>query len=666
MTEQIAFRFPMQLRRILPALFVMLAGVAGLHAQQKSDTTWLSTLDLATIRQSWSTAKRNLSVDEHPLSIGGKIFANGIGSHSKSRWLLDLDRKGVRFLATVGADDEMKGSPRGLVEFQIFGDDSLLWKSPPLRAGDASVKVNISVTGVSLLGLRINDGGDGIDYDHANWCEARLVMPGAVPRPFLPPGEKAVILTPLPAPTPRINGASVYGARPQHPFLYRIPATGVRPMSFSAKGLPPGLTLNGSGIISGKATSRGMWRVQLTAKNSRGTATRELRIVIGDTIALTPPLGWNSWNCFAEDVDAAKVLGAAQALVRSGLADHGWSYINIDDCWMRKPAKDSSARIPTRDAQGRILSNEKFPNMKGLCDNVHALGLKIGTYTGPGALTCAGYTGAFGHEEADARRFAEWGFDYLKYDWCSYEQTAKDHSLPELQKPYRLMRAALDKAPRDIVYSLCQYGMGDVWKWGAEVGGNAWRTTGDITDSWESMEGIGFSQQGKEAFAGPGRWNDPDMLVVGLVGWGPTLHPTRLTPSEQYTHITLWSLLAAPLLIGCDLTKLDPFTTSLLSNDEVLEVNQDALGRQASRVAVTPNTEVWAKDMEDGSKAVGLFNRSEKPQQVRVLWKDLGLAGTLAVRDLWRQQDLRAQKDSFTMDVPPHGAALLRVRRAGK
>jgi alpha-galactosidase len=223
------------------------------------------------------------------------------------------------------------------------------------------------------------------------------------------------------------------------------------------------------------------------------------------------------------------------------------------------------------------------------------------------------------------------------------------------------MRAALDKAPRDIVFSLCQYGMGKVWEWGAQVGGNCWRTTGDITDTWSSMAGLGFGQAGHEQFAGPGHWNDPDMLVVGFVGWSARVRPTRLTPNEQYTHISLWCLLCSPLLIGCDLTKLDEFTLNLLTNDEVIEVNQDPLGRQAGRVARSSQLEVWAKDLEDGSKAVGLFNRGDDAATVTAKWSDLGVSDKQTVRDLWRQQDLGTFADNYETLVPRHGVVLVRV-----
>lgn len=316
-----------------------------------------------------------------------------------------------------------------------------------------------------------------------------------------------------------------------------------------------------------------------------------------------------------------------------------------------------------RQPDGTINTNRKFPDMHALSSYVHAQGLKLGIYSSPGPLTCGGYTASYQHELLDAKQYGAWGIDYLKYDWCSYGQIAPNTSLPELKKPYLVMRAALDSVKRDIVYSLCQYGMGKVWEWGASVGGNCWRTTGDITDTWESMAGIGFSQAGQESFAGPGHWNDPDMLVVGKVGWGPALHPTRLTPNEQYTHISLWSLLASPLLIGCDMTQMDDFTLSLLTNDEVLAVNQDPLGQQARRVVTEGDTEVWAKRMEDGSYAVGLFNRGRWQSDVVITWAELGVKkGSHAVRDLWRQKDLGSFAGGFTATVPKHGVVLIRMK----
>jgi hypothetical protein len=470
--------------------------------------------------------------------------------------------------------------------------------------------------------------------------------------------ESPYVLTPKPAAVPKINGAVIYGARPNRPFLYTIAATGERPMTFEAANLPKGLRLDrNTGIISGQAGTKGEYIVALTARNARGEAHRQLKIIIGDQISLTPPLGWNSWNCWGLTVSEDKVYASARVFREKGLMDHGWTYINIDDGWEIKG--DSSA--PKRDAQGRILTNEKFKDMKGLGDKIHALGLKFGIYSSPGPLTCGGYTASYEHELQDAQSYASWGIDYLKYDWCSYEKIAKNSTRDELKKPYVVMRRALDQVDRDIVYSLCQYGMGKVWEWGTEVGGNLWRTTGDITDSWESLRDIGFSQVENAPYAGPGHWNDPDMLVVGWVGWGPSLHPTRLTPDEQYAHISLWCLLSAPLLIGCDLERLDDFTLNLLTNDEVLALDQDPLGKQAVPKVKAGNIQVWVKELADGGKAVGIFNLGEDSQKYVLDLKSIGLEGKASVRDLWRQKDLGQFAGSFEAAVPSHGIILIKM-----
>jgi len=471
--------------------------------------------------------------------------------------------------------------------------------------------------------------------------------------------ESPYILTPEVPEEPRINGPEVYGARPGNPFLFSISTSGKRPMKFNAKGLPEGLILDEkTGIITGSAEKRGTYDVSLKVENSMGSNEKTLRIKIGDQIALTPPLGWNSWNCWGLSVDSEKAIASARVFKQKGLADHGWAYINLDDGW-EIPADQE----PKRDKNGYILTNEKFPDMKALGDSIHALGLKFGIYSGPGPLTCGGYTASYQHEMKDAQSYAKWGVDYLKYDWCSYDQIAKDHSLPELKKPYFVMRDCLNKVDRDIVYSLCQYGMGNVWEWGAEVGGNLWRTTGDITDTWESLSGIGFRQVENAPYAAPGHWNDPDMLVVGWVGWGPNLHPSKLTPDEQYTHISLWSLLSAPLLIGCDLERLDAFTLNLLTNDEVLAIDQDPLGKQAIPVIKTETIQLWVKDLADGNQAVGIFNLGENTETYSMKFSDAGLPEECTLRDLWRQKDLGEFLGSYEAVVPSHGVVLINVMK---
>jgi alpha-galactosidase len=623
----------------------------------------LEELDLGRIAQGWGKAAANRSVDGNPLRIGTQTFERGIGTHAPGAIRIALDGKAERFTAKVGVDAEVR--ERGSVSFRVIADRRLVYESGNLQGGDPAQPVDVPLAGVSNLLLIASAGEDGMDYDHADWADPVIRTAGADPVIVAAPPEAAVVLTPEPPVAPRINHPRIVGVRPGSPLLFTVPASGARPMKFSARGLPAGLALDPeTGIIAGRIEDREKktHRVAVAAENGEGRDERELRIVVGDRIALTPPMGWNSWNCFAHAVDDAKVRAAAEAMAMSGLMHHGWAYINIDDYWQVKPGDaDPTLQGPARTDNGVILPNPRFPDMKALTRYIHGLGLKAGLYSSPGPLTCGGCVGSHEHETLDAMTYADWGFDYLKYDWCSYSRIARDSSLEELMKPYRLMGSLLREQSRDIVFSLCQYGMGNVASWGAEVDGNCWRTTGDITDTWESMSGIGFGQAGLERYAGPGRWNDPDMLVVGHVGWGPSLHPTRLTPNEQYTHISLWSLLCSPLLIGCDLTQLDAFTLGLLSNDEVIGVNQDPLGRQARRVAARGDAEVWAKEMEDGSRAVGLFNRGEIEGAVAVAWGDLGLEGPQRVRDLWRQKDLGVFEDRFAADVARHGAVLVRV-----
>ncbi len=493
------------------------------------------------------------------------------------------------------------------------------------------------------------------------------------------------ILTPKPGPQAKITGPKVFGVRPGSPFLFTVTATGKRPMRFSADNLPSGLKIDShTGRITGKVNKRGIYRVTVKAENSLGMAKRLLRIKVGDTICLTPPMGWNSWNCWARAVTAQKIRDAARAIVETGLINHGWSYVNIDDCWMRKlnmknaktvdfSSKDwwkamiSNDKVlggPPRDKNGNLIPNSTFSDMFALTRYIHSLGLKAGLYISPGPWTCQQYIGSWKHEQQDAATFALWGFDYLKYDWCGYSRVSDNKTLAELQRPYAVMRDALAKQKRDIVYSICQYGWGDVYKWGEKMNGNLWRTTGDIYDNWQRVCQIGFSQYKCSPYAKPGHWNDPDMLVVGNVGWGPHLHPSRLTPDEQYSHISLWCLLSAPLLIGCDLTTLDDFTLNLLTNDEVLDVDQDPLGYQARRIVVDGDKQVWSKNMEDGSKAVGLFNlNGRKRQVVTVKWSKLGINGYHTVRDLWRQKNVAVSNNSYSAEVPPHGVVLIKISK---
>lgn len=501
--------------------------------------------------------------------------------------------------------------------------------------------------------------------------------------------DSRVILTPPAPATPRVNGAKVFGVRPGAPFMYTIPATGERPMKFSVDGLPDGLSVDSkTGCITGKLVKPGEYTVTLKAKNALGTSEKQFSIVVGDQIALTPPMGWSSWNCWGDAVSQEKVLSSARAMYEKGLSQHGWTYINIDDGWQGKRGGELNS----------IQPNSKFPDMKKLADEIHDLGLKFGIYSGPWRGTYAGYVGGstdnedgtydwvesgnvnefyklnkdpnapdakpnwvnwkfgtYSFAKQDAQQWADWGVDYLKYDWFP-------NDVPHVKE----MTDALRETGRDIVYSLSNTGIYDNAADYVQLA-NLWRTTGDINDSWESVSRIGFQQDRWAGFTGPGHWSDPDMLVVGHVGWGPNLHPTNLTPDEQYTHISLWCLLSAPLIIGCDIAQMDDFTLSLLTNDEVLAIDQDSLGKQATQISNDGDRVVYAKTLEDGSFAVGLFNRGETETTVGLKWGPWGSLPTAntgekyLIRDLWRQRNLGNFKDKFETRVAPHGVVLIRM-----
>src|SRR5450759_2588803 len=478
--------------------------------------------------------------------------------------------------------------------------------------------------------------------------------------------EPKIILTPKPGPVPRINGAKVFGVRPGSPFLFTIPATGEKPMKYEVLNLPAGLSCDPeTGKIKGTIAKPGEYLTTFRLTNKSGKAERQFKIVCGENLALTPHMGWNSWYVWENHVTDKIMRGAADAMVSSGMIDHGYMYINIDDCWAIKPSSnDSSLAGEPRDKNGMVNSNGRFPDMNSLTDYIHSLGLKAGIYTSPGPLTCAGHVGAYKFEEKDVKRFVDWGFDFLKYDWCSYGNLVKGDSLSELQKPYILISEIIKKQKRDVVLNLCQYGMGDVWKWGKKVGGNSWRTAGDLGGSFE---GIGtalfrdgfdvYSRDSLNLYGGPGGWNDPDYLLLGyLSNWNGKTVPTPLTPNEQYTHVSLWSILSAPLIFSGDITRLDDFTLSLLTNDEIIEVDQDPLGKSGYRVSKIEDMEVWIKHLEDNSVAVGLFNRGKEPVKVTALWSDLGIKGKQKVRDLWRQKDLGNFDEKYNAMVERHGA----------
>lgn len=659
-------------------VFAITLACSGAFYKAQS-TVWLDKLDLSVTTQGHGKPGINTSVDGKPLTIAGEVFKRGFGTHAESSLLIKLNGKAKKFSALVGIDDEIKAQSPA-VEFEIYGDNKKLWSSGTMHLGDKAKPVSVDLKGVNRLELVVTDGGNGPYYDHADWVEAKFETTGvSTLETFNPIASEPYILTPKTGDTPKINSAGIYGIRPGSPFLFRIAATGERPMTFSAQNLPEGLKIDAqTGIISGKIAAKGIYHVVLSAKNTKGSASKKLKIESGDRIALTPTMGWNSWNCFGHEVSADKVKRAADALVKTGLVNHGWNYINIDDSWQyNRDGKDPSFQGKMRDENGYILTNSKFPDMKELGDYLHGNGLKMGIYSSPGPWTCGGCAGSYGYEKQDAESYAQWGVDYLKYDWCSYGGVIDGlpdndpNKVPSLAfngggdldkgvKPFKLMGNLLKQQPRDMVYNLCQYGMGDVWKWGDETDAQSWRTTNDITDTWASVKNIALAQDKAAAYAKPGNWNDPDMLVVGVVGWGNP-HQSRLKPDEQYLHISLWSIFSAPLLIGCDLEKLDDFTLNLLTNDEVIAVNQDALGKQGICVQTIGELRIYVKDLEDGGKAVVFANFGrEKAKLPYRDFKKLGISGKQTVRDIWRQKDIstiNTSAQSLPLDIPAHGVA---------
>ncbi|MDB6114888.1 MAG: Alpha-galactosidase [Lacunisphaera sp.] len=534
----------------------------------------------------------------------------------------------------------------------------------------------------------------------ADLAAAPVVSTGSMP------DYRDRILTPPPGAQPRINSARIFGVRPGSPFLFRIAATGTRPLIYSASALPAGLTLDpATGIITGMLAQSGEHRVQVGAANAHGAATGELRIVAGDTLALTPPMGWNSWYCWSESVSQENVAAMAEVMAEK-LADHGWTYVNIDDCWQGRRGGPHLA----------IQPNEKFPSIAALAGKIHGLGLKFGIYSTPWMGSYAGFIGGsaespagdfitvpvvpeaersqpsqiFGRSpgsalrqaqrigpyqltDRDALQYAAWGVDYVKYDWKNSTftsppmvQPVRRTDQPKTPESIARLDAELRATPRDLVLSLSP--IAD-WANRDDLAqhANLWRITRDIKADWESLNHV-FELGDWFAYTKPGHWPDPDMLQVGAMGvvnaQNRTLRPSPLTADEQYTQMSLWCLLSAPLLLSCDLTALDPFTLSLITNDEVIELDQDPLGQPAKRVAKAGDLEVWRKPLGDGTVAVGLFNRGPVPMPVTAQWADLGLTGAQLVRDLWRQQDVATAGGSFTTPVNSHGVVLLRLQPA--
>ncbi len=616
------------------------------------EVLWLEKMDLTHVYQGWRRPQVCQSINGQPISLAGVVYEHGVGTHAYSR--MDIDLKGValRFEAIAGLDDET--GEAGSITFEIWVDNKKVMESPIVNQQNRIYPVEVDLAGASKLVLIVTDARDGAEFDHADWADAKIILKkGSCQVPEMIPMELDFVPTihrEIPE-SPEFHLPPVIGGTPGREFLYRVPVSGKKPMEITVENLPEGLTLE-NGILKGILKNAGKTRVQFSAVNEKGTDSSELQILAGDRyLALTPPLGWNSWNAYGHNVTENHVRAAAEGMVESGLADFGYQYINVDDSW-----------AGCRNEQGEIQPNEKFIDMKTLGDYIHSLGLKYGIYSSPGPLTCGNREGSYKHEFQDADTYAKWGVDYLKYDWCSYNAILKEKTLEEYKKPYQLMRDALDQTNRDIVYAACQYGQGNIWEWASEISAQMWRTGGDIDDNWATLLQIVFSQVGLEEYAGPGHWNDPDMMVLGKLGWSTVTRPTKLNPHEQMSHVTFWVILAAPIVLGCELKELDAFTLDLLTHEEVLSVHQDYPGKQGWRLKSTPEEEIWIRPLSDGSWVVGFFNLGLFKTPMAISWNLLGLEKPSSVRNIWERKDLGIFAEGFKAEVPSHGVIFIKVQ----
>ncbi|MCF8215077.1 MAG: NPCBM/NEW2 domain-containing protein [Chitinophagaceae bacterium] len=649
---------------------------------QNTKTLFFDDLPLQTYSEGIRPVSTKSNYWKNTIKINGVPFSRGFGAQSPAVLSFMLDGNAKKFYAEVGVDDSSNTAIP--LTFYVLADQRIMFQSKPMNVGDPAVKIDVDLTGVKQLGLLITDtvGGLGNKRTNGNWANARLMINEGFTPGYIPNNDPQIILTPAPKNTPQINTAKVFGATPGNPVLFKVATTGVRPMSFSASNLPEGLQIaSETGIITGSVKQRGNYEVILKAKNKLGEATKNLTIKIGDTIALTPPIGWNGWNSWEAEIDQEKVLASANAMVSKGLADHGWTYINVDDAWMGVRSGPDTALQP----------NEKFPDIKGMIDQIHAMGLKAGLYSTPYLASYGGYVGAssdyptggethelfkpnrppysrigkYKFEPNDARQMAKWGVDFLKYDWrIDVASTER-------------MSTALKNSGRDIVFSLSNNAPFEKVNDWVRLS-NMYRTGPDIKDSWTSLFNTAFILDKWSPYTGPGHWGDADMMILGDVSIGPVLHPTRLTPYEQYSHVSIFSLIASPMLIGCPIERLDAFTLNLLSNDEIIAINQDPLGKAARLVLEKDGFQVWKRELENGDYAVGIFNiagygktpqsyfrwGNEQPKTFALNFNEIGLLGNFKIRDVWRQKDLGVFKGKITTSIPHHGVVMFRLKKS--
>ncbi len=668
---------------------------------------WLSSLDLSKATQGYEQPQADKSVNGHALTLKGQVFAHGFGTHSPGLLALDLAGGAQRFQSTVGVDDEV-GAGKGQVEFQIWGDRKLIWKSRLLHSGDAPQLADVSLVGVKRLILRVTTGGTTYEFDHADWADARIKGAGGQPQTvaFTTDALAPVIaLTPAPS-APQIHPPAILGLRPGNPLLWTVPVTGARPLSFSARGLPPGLKMNAAtGTITGSLARAGEYAFNATARNRFGRDARTLRIIAGPAVALTPPMGWNSYDAYGSNVNEAQVLANAR-YVAEKMQPYGWDTIVVDYRWYdpnsaTSPDNGTPGEKLEMDPDGRLLPPaNRFPSaaegkgFKGLADKIHAMGLRFGvhimrgiprnavaqnlpidgsTYTASDAAntadTCPWCPDMFGvkgstpagqaYYDSIFRLYASWNLDFVKMD-----DTSAPYHTDEINAAHR----AIEKCGRSIIYSLSPGETPVEQARHVQTHANMWRVSGDFWDSWQPLNNEFALGTRWHDYVAPGHWPDGDMLPLGHISLGGRPvgadRQTNFTRAEQMTLLSLWSLLPSPLMVGANLPDNDPSTLALLTNPEVLALNQDALGAPGAPVSQQDEQDVWSKKLADGSLAVGLFNRGDFDAALTADWAKLGISGRYAVRDLWIRQEKGFFVGKYLVDVPRHGAVLLKLTKA--
>lgn len=628
---------------------------------------YLGDLAINNIRNGWGTSQWNKSIGGNTLTMKGIRYEHGVGVHGPVDVIVSLEGSdATRFTALLGIDDEANGQgDQGNCLYTILKNGKQPVQNGQLRRTDTQpVALDIDITGWRYLVVRIENGVGGNGNDHVDLADARLYYDTTKDLPQLL-AEASFNLRPACATT-----------------FYSLP--GVRLMNklrvndesaqISVSGLPAGLSFNAArNLVEGVISTPGTYHYTLTATSALDQMEQDITLIVSpDLVSPAPAMTWISWNVYDYNVNEEKILRTADLMKSLGLADLGWQYIVIDDAW--QAGNDHSLH---READGTPKADAtKFPHgMKYVADRLHSLGLKAGIYSDAAASTCGGFIGSYGHEDTDAQAYARWGFDFLKYDYCGAPQdSASAH------RRYAAMRRALDATGRPFFLNICEWGHFQPWIWGAQAGGNQWRISDDIRDTWRHPDTsgslLGFIQvldrcKGLAYYAGPNHYNDMDMMCVGLYGKGSpsSVHglPDALkgmTTTEYQTQFSMWAMLAAPLTLSFELANINDDTRRILSNTEVIALNQDLMGQQALCLNPDENVETYVKDLENGDMAVALLNRGTAPATASFSAEDLFLdpAGRYAVRDLWLHQNVDTLSTGrFAVSVAPHETKVYRL-----